>query len=239
MAMAGTWPPRSRGSWRIRRRNCRPSRPGIDRSLMKTVGTNSGRSAIAASALEYTLTTAPQCSSVSPTSARVSSLSSIRKACTPVRSGQANASEAACRADSRALFRALRLPTRPPLPRRNRHDAYKVHARSVFLRIPHALTLRKRRVAPQDGKKFSLVGSNQSRPQARGDRVDDHDHHHGHEQDRRRGAIVDHPQIGLQVEADAARADETENRRRSDVRLEPIEDVGKEQRQYLRQHAVS
>ena len=83
---------------------------------MKTVGTNSGRSAIAASALEYTLTTAPQCSSVSPTSARVSSLSSIRKACTPVRSGQANASEAACRADSRALLRALRLPTRPPCP---------------------------------------------------------------------------------------------------------------------------
>ena len=67
--------------------------------------------------------------------------------------------------------------------------------------------------------------------------VDDHDHRHGDEQHGRGRRVVDHPQIRLQVEADAAGADEPEHGRGPDVRLEAVEDVGEEQREHLGQDA--
>src|SRR5260370_4152958 len=69
--------------------------------------------------------------------------------------------------------------------------------------------------------------------QARAHAVHDHDHRDGHEEHRRGGGVVDHAEVGLEVEADAPRADEAEHGGRADVGLEAIEDVGQEERQDL------
>src|SRR5262245_18014398 len=51
-------------------------------------------------------------------------------------------------------------------------------------------------------------GSHEPGADPRADRVHRHDHRHRHQQDGGRRRVLDHPQIGLEIEADAAGADE-------------------------------
>src|SRR2546426_8785355 len=77
--------------------------------------------------------------------------------------------------------------------------------------------------------------SDEAVAQSRADRVHHHYHDDGHEEDGRGGGIVDHPEIRLEVEADAARADEAKHGRRADVGLQAVEDVREKEREDLRQ----
>src|SRR5881397_1399358 len=87
--------------------------------------------------------------------------------------------------------------------------------------------------------KQASAPSDEAGAQPRADRIHHHHHPDGHEEDGRGGRVVDHPEIGLEVEADAAGAAETEHGGRADVGLETIEDIREKEREYLRQHAES
>src|SRR5262249_50984129 len=55
--------------------------------------------------------------------------------------------------------------------------------------------------------------------------IDDHDHQDGDQEHGGRRGVVGHPQVGLQVEPDAARAHEAQHGRGPHVRFEAVEDV--------------
>src|SRR5260370_20072060 len=67
--------------------------------------------------------------------------------------------------------------------------------------------------------------------QARAHAVHDHDHRDGHEEHRRGGGVVDHAEAGLEGEAHAPRARETEHGGRADGGLQAIQAGGPDERE--------